>query len=192
VLVQAAWAASRKKDSTRRGPKKAVVAVTASILTAAYYLLRDGTAYNDLGANHFDRADQFRTSHRLVRRLRDLGYESRSRRSLHERPVSHPRLVAGFYLGLVAFRWRMRTGANESAPRRDGEGDLPASVFVFSRSTYDRSWLRPGSARRHRIRRRRRHPIRLLEFRDSRNRRRGSVGPYCSPGHSMRRPFCTS
>jgi len=85
VLVQAAWAGSRKKDSylraqyarlkSRRGPKKAVVAVAASILTAAYYMLRDGTAYNELGASHFDRADRSRTSHRLVRRLRDLGFD---------------------------------------------------------------------------------------------------------------------
>jgi transposase len=47
ALVQSAWAASRSKDSylqsqflrlkTRRGPKKAVMAVAASILTAAYH-----------------------------------------------------------------------------------------------------------------------------------------------------------
>jgi hypothetical protein len=51
VLVQSAWAASRHKDGylraqflrikSRRGPKKAIIAVAASILTAAYYLVRD-------------------------------------------------------------------------------------------------------------------------------------------------------
>ena len=46
TLIQAAWAGARKKDSylhaqfvrlkSRRGPKKAIVAVAASMLTAAY------------------------------------------------------------------------------------------------------------------------------------------------------------
>ena len=64
TLVQCAWAASRKKASYpqaqyhrlrgRRGPKKAV-ARRASILTAAYHMLKDGTAYRDLGPDHFDR-----------------------------------------------------------------------------------------------------------------------------------------
>jgi hypothetical protein len=58
VLVQCAWAATRSKDShphgqflrlrARRGPKKAVLAVAASILTAAYYLLRNDVPYRDL------------------------------------------------------------------------------------------------------------------------------------------------
>ncbi len=48
TLVQAAWAAIRKKDSyrraqflrlkSRRGPKKAIIAVAASILTATYHM----------------------------------------------------------------------------------------------------------------------------------------------------------
>ena len=63
TLVQCAWAASRKKASYlqaqfqrlrhRRGPKKAICAVAASILTAAYHMLKDGTFYQDLGADHF-------------------------------------------------------------------------------------------------------------------------------------------
>ena len=50
TLVQCAWAASRKKASYlqaqfqrlrhRRGPKKAICAVAASILTAAYHMPR--------------------------------------------------------------------------------------------------------------------------------------------------------
>jgi transposase len=59
VLVQSAWAASRNKDGylrsqflrikSRRGPKKAIMAVAASILTAAYYLVRDPVPYRELG-----------------------------------------------------------------------------------------------------------------------------------------------
>jgi transposase len=65
TLVQCAWAAARKKGSylqaqfcrikARRGPKKAIMAVVASMLTAIYHMLKEGTTYQDLGSNHFDR-----------------------------------------------------------------------------------------------------------------------------------------
>ena len=45
----------------RRGPKKAAVAVAASILTAAYHMLRDGTCYQDLGADYFARRNPRRS-----------------------------------------------------------------------------------------------------------------------------------
>ena len=35
--------------------KKAIMAVAASILTAIYHMLKDGTMYKDLGRDHFDR-----------------------------------------------------------------------------------------------------------------------------------------
>lgn len=83
TLVTAAWAGVRVKDSylhaqflrlrARRGAKKAILAVAASMLTAAYFMLRDGVEYQDLGADHFDRRDRTKVIHRLVRRLRDLG-----------------------------------------------------------------------------------------------------------------------
>src|SRR4051812_6196348 len=84
TLVQCAWAASRKKASylqaqyhrlrARRGPRKAACAVAASILTAAYHMLKDGTACADLGPDHFDRRSREVQARRLVRRLADLGY----------------------------------------------------------------------------------------------------------------------
>jgi transposase len=84
ALVQAAWAAIKVRDSylqaqyvrlkARRGPKKAIVAVAASILVAAYHILRDGTVYRDLGGTYFDRRDKQRVASRLVRRLSQLGY----------------------------------------------------------------------------------------------------------------------
>ena len=49
-------------------------AVAASILTAAYHMLKDGTAYRDLGPDHFDRRSREVQARRLVRRLGDLGY----------------------------------------------------------------------------------------------------------------------
>src|SRR5436309_9014771 len=83
TLVQAAWAAAHKKDSyfhaqflrlkSRRGPKKAILAVAASMLTAAYFMLRDGVEYHDLGQHHFARRDKAEIAKRLLRRLHDLG-----------------------------------------------------------------------------------------------------------------------
>ena len=84
TLVQCAWAATRKKASylqaqfrrlrARRGPKKAICAVAASILTAAYHMLRDGTFYQDLGPDHFDRRAKGDRTARLVKQLTALGY----------------------------------------------------------------------------------------------------------------------
>ena len=48
--------------------------MAASILTAAYHMLKDGTAYRDLGPDHFDRRAKEVQARRLVRRLADLGY----------------------------------------------------------------------------------------------------------------------
>jgi transposase len=85
TLVTAAWTAARTKGSylqaqflrlkARRGAKKAIMAVAASMLTAAYFMIRDGVEYRDLGAQHFDRRDQEKTINRLVKRLTDLGCE---------------------------------------------------------------------------------------------------------------------
>jgi transposase len=84
ILVQCAWAASRKKDSyyraqfnrlrAKHGPKKAICAVAASMLTAIYHMLKDGTEHHDLGADHFDRRSTEVKAKRLVAQLAKLGY----------------------------------------------------------------------------------------------------------------------
>ena len=84
TLIQCAWAAARKKGSylqaqfhrlrARRGAKKAIGAVAASILTAIYHMLTNGTLYHDLGADHFDRRAKAAQTKRLVNRLQSLGY----------------------------------------------------------------------------------------------------------------------
>jgi transposase len=63
TLVQCAWAA-----------RKAICAVAASILTAVYHMLRDGTFYQDLGADHFRRASPEVQANRLVRQITKLGF----------------------------------------------------------------------------------------------------------------------
>jgi transposase len=84
TLVQCAWAATRTKQTylhaqylrirSRRGAKKAIGAVAASILTAAYHMLKNGTLYQDLGANHFDKRAQGKHVLQLVNRLKNLGF----------------------------------------------------------------------------------------------------------------------
>jgi transposase len=86
MLVQCAWAAKRKKNSyyraqffrlqSRRGPQKAICAVAASILTAAYHILKDGTEHHDLGGDYFDRRRSTEAqAKRLVGQLNRLGFD---------------------------------------------------------------------------------------------------------------------
>src|SRR6202163_93551 len=84
MLVQCAWAAKRKKDSyyraqffrlqAKRGPQKAICAVAASILTAIYHILKDGTEHHDLGSAYFDRRPLEAKASWLVARLKKLGF----------------------------------------------------------------------------------------------------------------------
>src|SRR6202140_1806201 len=85
MLVQCAWAAKRANNSyykaqffrlqARRGPQKAICAVAASILTAIYHMLRNGTCHNDLGVDYFDRRSPELKAKRLARQIAKLGYE---------------------------------------------------------------------------------------------------------------------
>jgi transposase len=85
TLIQCAWAAARKKGSylealfhrlrARRGAKKAIGAVAASMLTAAYHMIATGTTYKDLGADHFERRIKPGQIKRLIAKLQNLGYE---------------------------------------------------------------------------------------------------------------------
>jgi len=85
TLIQCAWAATRKKDSylqaqflrlrSRRGAKKAIGAVAASMLTAAYHMLKYGTLYQDLGAKHFDQRTKGKQILTLINRLKNLGFD---------------------------------------------------------------------------------------------------------------------
>ena len=84
TLVQCASAAGRTKASylqalfqrlrTRRGARKAIGAVAASILTAVYHMLKDGTCYHDPGPQHFDRRAKTAQTKRLLLSLQNLGF----------------------------------------------------------------------------------------------------------------------
>jgi transposase len=84
TLVDSAWCAVRTRNSyfsalyhrlaARRGKKRAQLAVAHSLLVTIYYLLRDGTVYQDLGAGYFDDRDRNLIQRRAVRSLERLGY----------------------------------------------------------------------------------------------------------------------
>lgn len=84
ALIESGLATTRAKDTAlqarylrvkrHRGHKKAVVAVGHQILEIAYYIMRDGTTYQELGPDYFARRDRDRTVRRSVRQLEALGF----------------------------------------------------------------------------------------------------------------------
>jgi transposase len=91
TMTQCAWAASHKRDcylsarfhriKSRRGKKKAVLAVANTMLRAIYHMLKNDVPYQDLGADFFDRENRDRTARRLAKRLVDLGYDVELRKA---------------------------------------------------------------------------------------------------------------
>jgi transposase len=85
VLLQGAWAATKKKDSYlraffyrlqyRRGWGKAIVALGHKLLTIMYEMLKTKTPYYELGANYYDQLNPQKTIAKLTARLARLGVE---------------------------------------------------------------------------------------------------------------------
>lgn len=85
ALTEAAWASGRTKHSylsqqfrrfvARKGRKRAVVTVGHTILTIAYYILKRGERYTDLGVTYFDERDREGARRAAVTRLHALGYD---------------------------------------------------------------------------------------------------------------------
>lgn len=61
-MTECAWCATRTKNTyfsarykrlaARRGKKRALVAIAAEMLKVVYHMLKDGTAYQELGADY--------------------------------------------------------------------------------------------------------------------------------------------
>ena len=51
------------------------MAVSHSILTAAWHMLQTGELYNDLGSDYFTRQNPDRLTRRLTRQLEALGHQ---------------------------------------------------------------------------------------------------------------------
>jgi transposase len=83
-LCQSAWAASHAHHSylaglyqrfrVRLGHNKAIFAVAPQILRTAYTMLLRSEDYRELGGDYFDRRNKPRVVHRILERLKSLGY----------------------------------------------------------------------------------------------------------------------
>lgn len=83
ILVECAQAAGHSKGTylgaqfrrfvSRKGKKRAAVVVAHSILEAAYFIIRDGVRYRELGASYFDELKKDHLIRYHVRRLESLG-----------------------------------------------------------------------------------------------------------------------
>lgn len=62
-----------RRLAQRRGGKRAAIAVAHSILIICYYIIRDGTTYDDLGPNYFDERDKEKVIRRCAKRIEQLG-----------------------------------------------------------------------------------------------------------------------
>jgi transposase len=86
ALSEAAWAAARTKGTylqslfrrlafaKGKGKKKASVALSHSILIAAWHILHGHLPYQDLGPEHFGHRDENRTKTLHIKRLESLGF----------------------------------------------------------------------------------------------------------------------
>jgi len=85
TMVQAAWAASHTQSTyltaqyrrlaSRRGRKRALIALAHTMLGIVYHLLKKGTEYADLGPDYFERRNATRLTRQLVERLERLGHK---------------------------------------------------------------------------------------------------------------------
>lgn len=83
TLNQSAWAASHTKNTylsaqyrrlaSRRGKKRAIVAVGHTMLKIVYHMLKHKVSYHDLGNDYFDRINSESLKRYLVKRLEKLG-----------------------------------------------------------------------------------------------------------------------
>jgi hypothetical protein len=107
----------------RRGAKKAIGALAASILTTVYHMLISGEVYRDLGPDHIDRRAKTRHTSRLVVRLQNLGYD-----------VQITPLKRAAWTGANVFQGRERRVLG-SCPRSDSKQRERAPRMRLRRST---------------------------------------------------------
>lgn len=83
ALIQAAWAATHTKQTCLagqfrrlarvKGKKRAVIAMSHSILVIIYHVLERRASYQKLGGDYFDRQNTEKLRARLIRKLETLG-----------------------------------------------------------------------------------------------------------------------
>ena len=67
--------AQYRRIASRRGAKRAAVAVAHSILVIIYNMLKTGKNYNEMGADFFDKQSEESLIRRTTKRLESLGYD---------------------------------------------------------------------------------------------------------------------
>jgi transposase len=85
ILIEVAWAAVRKKGSyyrakyfklkSRRGAKKAIVAIAHRISKAIYNIIKHGDTFMDLGEDYLTAKTRQRAIDNIKKRANQLGYE---------------------------------------------------------------------------------------------------------------------
>jgi transposase len=85
IMVEVAWAAIKKKGSyfkdkyyrlkTRRGAKKAIVAIAHRILLGIYHVIKDGVTFRDLGEEYLSRRNASVKLVNLRKQARSLGFD---------------------------------------------------------------------------------------------------------------------
>ncbi|TCO35579.1 transposase [Kribbella steppae] len=68
------YGARYRRIASRRGPKKANVAIQHSMLIAIWHMATTGTLYTDPGADYYTRLNPERTRTRAIRQLQAMGY----------------------------------------------------------------------------------------------------------------------
>lgn len=67
--------AQYQRISARRGKNRATLAVAHSMLIAIYHILKNKTAFHDLGSDHYDSFNRDRKINSYLKRLKALGWE---------------------------------------------------------------------------------------------------------------------
>ena len=68
-------AGKRRSTRLRKGAPWLKTTLAASILTAIYHMLTDGTFYQDLGADHFQKDAPYAQAKKLAQRIATLGFK---------------------------------------------------------------------------------------------------------------------
>jgi transposase len=99
TMCEVAWAASHTKDTyfaaqfrriaSRRGKKRALIALAHSMLVTAYQMLKYRRHYQELGGDFLDQINRDQVRKRLLQRLAKLGFEVtlKSKAEVHAAPV---------------------------------------------------------------------------------------------------------
>lgn len=84
ILVEAAWAAVKKKNSyfrekyfklkARRGPKKAIIAIAHRIAKAVFHIIKHGVSYNELGPDYLNEKHGQAKFKTLTKQAKSIGY----------------------------------------------------------------------------------------------------------------------